>query len=112
MGAIDSRKIPWGVQWEIARLFSLDKFKWEECDCLMEKLDRLTGANKDHSRRKVAEVLLSKGDLTVGHSEDYQRAFAREIELTDPFPKELDDEDAALANDDYQRLGQGNTSSW
>ncbi|GJE89654.1 RNA dependent RNA polymerase-domain-containing protein [Phanerochaete sordida] len=53
----DELRIPWGVQYEIARGIGLDRWSWTTIT--REKLKKLRGLNKD-SAPKVAAILLDK----------------------------------------------------
>ncbi|KAI0264673.1 RNA dependent RNA polymerase-domain-containing protein [Gloeopeniophorella convolvens] len=96
-GAMDARGLPWGVQFEIARLVSLDVCKWHHVE--PSKLDLL----RTHGLSPEGIVLHTK----IGpHVEDVfrrkhinfgSRQTSEESEATSPW-EELDMEDAAFRN--------------
>ncbi|KDQ11268.1 hypothetical protein BOTBODRAFT_177510 [Botryobasidium botryosum FD-172 SS1] len=113
--AIESRKLSWGVQWEIARLISSGKLTWDHVT--LPALDHLTGKNAEVSCKKISKILLpSKPEMPEppAHFDALLNdAHARESSLMDPYCSELDREEEALRNDDPGRLGSNSLSeSW
>ncbi|KAI0305318.1 RNA dependent RNA polymerase-domain-containing protein [Multifurca ochricompacta] len=100
--AMDARGLPWGVQWEIARLISLGCCSWE--DISLSELDTLREeglSTPDHNTLTPTAV---RNAPIAPHVEDLfrlktksfgRRAISKEVQATSPW-QELDQEDAAF----------------
>ena len=97
---LDSRNIPWGAQWEIARLISNGRLEWGEVQPSI--LDSLVGSNT----QVAAKVTGLFGNTLPSLAEEQisETYFSKERMTTDPF-KELDREEALLSAQDPTRLG-------
>lgn len=100
----DKRRLGWGVQWEIARLYSCGKLNWE--DIVIPSLDHLVGSNAVAATKVSLDVLLGKTD--VGQSGPPVRSPRRAVY------EELDREQESLRAGDLLRLGalDGSPQGW
>jgi RNA-dependent RNA polymerase len=98
----DKRLLAWGVQWEIARLYSCQRLKWEEIN--IPSLDLLTGPNV------VAAPKVSPSVLSGLHS---PAELSHSSTQRSPW-EELDREQASIQAQDTSGLGtlDGNSGGW
>lgn len=108
--AMDFRKLPWGVQWEIARLISRGHCTWE--DISIPYLDRLkkegscdTSTVLNNPIAPYIEDLFRWRKESFGH----QRT-SKEVQATSPWP-ELDREDLAFSKEDGHTQGPASPGS-
>lgn len=90
--------VPYGVQYEIARLISLDKLRYEEVSAT--GLNSLRGSNIQNAP-ETARTFVHAGN---GSEFSQDRAFAQENAAKSPW-EQLDIEETALAKDEYAGLG-------
>ncbi|KAJ3896058.1 RNA dependent RNA polymerase-domain-containing protein [Lentinula edodes] len=105
---IAARKLPWGVEWEIARLVSIGKIKYDTVQ--MSALDELKKQGTNAKAAPLVEkILLRKGE--EGKSVDTNHLFANEYRAKFPYD-ELDLEEESLNRDPYSALGFVQNSDW
>ncbi|KAJ3882906.1 RNA dependent RNA polymerase-domain-containing protein [Lentinula edodes] len=102
---IAARKLPWGVEWEIARLVSIGKIKYDTVQ--MSALDEL----KKQGTNAKAAPLVEKILLRKGEEVDTNHLFANEYRAKFPYD-ELDLEEESLNRDPYSALGFVQNSDW
>ncbi|KAF9008990.1 RNA dependent RNA polymerase-domain-containing protein [Cyathus striatus] len=95
----EARKLPYGCQYEIARLVSLGLIRYEEIET--DDIDGLAKmeTNEIAAPATAKSLLKAKKDDTT-----WERLFAKEISARSPW-KELDKEEEALKTDKYMGLG-------
>ncbi|KAF5390517.1 hypothetical protein D9757_002717 [Collybiopsis confluens] len=103
---LDSRSLPWGVQWEIARLVSLGRLKYEKV--YMNDLDKLKAEGSNvKAVPQVEKILSRKPDDVLMKTQ----LFINERKAKFPF-EELDLEDRYLREDAYGALGFNKDDDW
>ncbi|TFY59667.1 hypothetical protein EVG20_g7698 [Dentipellis fragilis] len=95
---MDARGLAWGVQWELARLVSSERYKWS--DLSPEALDRLKGTCKEVAPF-IEDLLRSPRPQ---ESSGNGRIFSNEFSARAPW-EELDREATAFGYSEYGGLG-------
>jgi RNA-dependent RNA polymerase len=97
---IDSRCLPWGVQWEIARLVSSGKLNYSQIR--MSTLDELQKLGSNSKAAPLVEQMLLQKEGNVQRKDN--QLFAKEHNAKFPYD-ELDLEEQHLDGDRYAALG-------
>ncbi|KAJ4498650.1 RNA dependent RNA polymerase-domain-containing protein [Lentinula lateritia] len=111
---IAARKLPWGVEWEIARLVSIGKIRYDTV-----QISALDEFKKQGTNAKAAplveKILLRKGEEGKCFEDDMDtldnHLFANEHRAKFPYD-ELDLEEESLKRDPYSALGFVQNSDW
>ncbi|KAJ3843405.1 RNA dependent RNA polymerase-domain-containing protein [Lentinula raphanica] len=106
---ITDRSLPWGVEWEIARLVSTGKVLYENITLSDLDLLKKEGTNANAAPR-VERLLLRKIHESKSRNTENDHLFANERRSKFPFD-ELDREES-LSADPYAGLGLGEHSDW
>lgn len=103
------RHLPWGAQWEIARLVSSKRLKYD--DISMQSLTVLHGKDNQSAAAEIERILCSSTFDTQNESV-YRTYFAKELLVHDPWA-ELDLEEKRLKEDSLSGLGcKGLYNDW
>ncbi|KAF8581588.1 hypothetical protein K439DRAFT_1353522 [Ramaria rubella] len=96
----EKHRLSWGVQWEIGRLISSEKLRYEEIQVTI--LKNLTGPSAVAA--PLVEKLLGPQKGKAQYCQTYEEAFARELSVKTPWA-ELDKEEVELTQDPLSGLG-------
>ncbi|CAA7259841.1 unnamed protein product [Cyclocybe aegerita] len=107
---MNSKKLPYGVQYEIARFISVDSreeaLRLKYSNILTEQVTELASlvTNEAAVPATFKVIFKKKSEIDDEDEERWKRLFAKEHAAKDPW-QELDREEAALLNDPYGGLG-------
>ncbi|KAJ3799108.1 RNA dependent RNA polymerase-domain-containing protein [Lentinula aff. detonsa] len=105
---ITARGLPWGVEWEIARLVSIGKIDYGNVE--ISALDKLKKEGTNAKAAPLVEKILLRKEQEASISEDF-RLFANERRAKFPYD-ELDREEEFLNRDPHAGLGFNEHSDW
>ncbi|KIK68052.1 hypothetical protein GYMLUDRAFT_216523 [Collybiopsis luxurians FD-317 M1] len=106
---LDCRNLPWGVEWEIARLVSIGKFGYEDFE--ISGLDKLKNEGSNAKAVPLVEKLLVKKTANESSSSVDTQLFGNEYRARFPY-QELDLEDKYLRENCYAGLGFDTNEDW
>ncbi|KAF8974482.1 RNA dependent RNA polymerase-domain-containing protein [Flammula alnicola] len=112
----DVKKLPYGVQYEIARYVSMDRLEYKHF--LVQWVDELASLKTNREAAPAMAKLVLKNsfeaDEITESSDNFKKLFAKEHAAKSPW-MELDREEEALSNNSYGGLGfneEGEYLNW
>ncbi|KIJ49639.1 hypothetical protein M422DRAFT_205121 [Sphaerobolus stellatus SS14] len=95
------KHLPWGAQWEIARLVSIGKLKYD--DISLDSLRPFLGASNGLAARKMESILYASNANAGGHQANHE-ALVRDLSVKNPW-NELDMEEQRLSENLLHGIG-------
>ncbi|KAF9485277.1 hypothetical protein BDN70DRAFT_627571 [Pholiota conissans] len=108
----DAKKVPYGVQYEIARYVSLQKLQYK--DVLVDWLDEVSKLNSNREAVPALSKILASHFFDTDYEEmnvDFKKPFEKELAAKTPW-MELDREEEALSISPYGGLGFGENGEY